>query len=40
VAMSETLFGTDMLTATKEWLTLYRRVFRAKNFLGLGLGGV
>ena len=32
VAMSETLFGTDMLTATKEWLMLYRRVFRAKNF--------
>ena len=32
VAMSETLFGKDMLTATKEWLTLYRRVFRAKNF--------
>ena len=32
VAMSETLFGTDMQHATAEWLTSYRRAFRAKNF--------
>ena len=32
VAMSETLFETDMQHATAEWLTSYRRAFRAKNF--------
>ncbi len=32
VAMSETLFGTDMQHSIAEWLTLYRRAFRARNF--------
>ena len=32
VAMSETLFGTDMQHNIAEWLTSYRRAFRAKNF--------
>jgi hypothetical protein len=32
VATSEILFQEDMLTVTKEWLTWYRRAFRAKNF--------
>jgi len=32
VAMSETLFGTDMQHNIVEWLTSYRRAFRAKNF--------
>jgi len=32
VAMSETLFGTDMQHNIAEWLTSYRRAFRARNF--------
>ena len=32
VAMSETLFGTNMQHNIAEWLTSYRRAFRARNF--------
>lgn len=32
VAMSETLFGTDTQHNIAEWLTSYRRAFRARNF--------
>ena len=32
VAMSETLFGTDMQDNIAAWLTSYRRAFRARNF--------